>query len=182
MASNLRKALEIIATTSDSDVAKGNAFQKLTKIFLENDPLQNQLYSQVWAYEDWAKERPHYSPTDIGIDLVAKIRDEDGFCAIQCKFYGEKNAITKADLDSFISASSSSDFTRLLLVDTSLVELGTHAESVIDNLDKELSNMDIYLSPLFDLSLKHLTRVNISPVVNACIENCNVKVRQKYFK
>ena len=137
MASNLKKALEIIATTSDSDVAKGNAFEKLTKIFLENDPLQNQLYSQVWTYEDWAKERPGYSPTDIGIDLVAKIRDEDGFCAIQCKFYGEKNAITKADLDSFISASSSSDFTRLLLVDTSLVELGTHAESVIDNLDKE---------------------------------------------
>ena len=51
MASNLKKALEIIATTSDSDVAKGNAFEKLTKIFLENDPLQNQLYSQVWTYD-----------------------------------------------------------------------------------------------------------------------------------
>ena len=158
MATNLKKALEIIASTSDSEAAKGKAFEKLTKIFLENDPLQNQLYSQVWSYEDWAKERPDYSSTDIGIDLVAKIRDEDGFCAIQCKFYGEKNAITKADLDSFISASASSDFTRLLLVDTSLVELGTHAESVIDNLDKQFLRLPF--SDLDESRIDWLSYVN----------------------
>ena len=115
----------------------GYAFEKLAKVFFENDATQTQQYSEVWHYSDWAKDREEYSTKDIGIDLVAKLKDEDGFCAIQCKFYLSDYSISKADLDSFISASSTSDFKRLVLIDTSSQPISKNAELVFNNLNKD---------------------------------------------
>jgi predicted helicase len=137
MPSQFQQALEMIRNASTNTVDRGTSFEKLVKVFLENDATQTQHYEKVWHYADWAKQHPGYSQKDIGIDLVAKIRDENTFCAIQCKIYGAENAISKEDLDSFISASASSDFSRLLLVDTSNVGIGKNAQHVFDNLDKE---------------------------------------------
>jgi predicted helicase len=137
MPSQFQQALEMIRNASTSTVDRGTSFEKLVKVFLENDATQTQQYEKVWHYSDWAKQHPGYSQKDIGIDLVAKIRDESTFCAIQCKIYGAENAISKEDLDSFISASASNDFSRLLLVDTSNVGIGKNAQHVFDNLDKE---------------------------------------------
>ena len=103
MASSLQQALEIIRSESKNDTELGTAFEKLSKVFFEHDPIQTQQYSQVWHYSDWAKEKEYPSKKDIGIDLVAKLRDEETYCAIQCKFYQTDHAISKADLDSFIS-------------------------------------------------------------------------------
>ena len=36
---------------------------------------------------------------DNGIDAVAKIRGEDSYCAIQCKFFKEGGSIPKSELD-----------------------------------------------------------------------------------
>lgn len=96
-----------------------------------------QQYEKVWHYKDWAKEHSGYATNDIGIDLVAKLRNADGYCAIQCKCYHEDHVISKQDLDSFISASSTDDFSRLLLVDTSTQDIGKNAQAVFDNLNKE---------------------------------------------
>ena len=137
MASQFQQALEIIRNKALNDVELGASFEKLVKVFLENDATQSQEYEKVWHYSDWAKEKLGASPTDIGIDLVAKLRDGSGFCAIQCKFYKSDSTISKADLDSFISASSTADFSRLLLVDTSSQDIGKHAQNVLDNLDKD---------------------------------------------
>ena len=115
----------------------GFAFERLSKVFFENDSTQTQQYSKVWHFSDWAKDREEYSNIDIGIDLVAKLREEDGFCAIQCKFYQSNYSISKADLDSFISASASSDFKRLVLIDTSSQPIGKNAQKVFDNLTQE---------------------------------------------
>jgi len=135
--SSLQKTLQIIRDEAGDDTNKlGNAFESLAKVFLENDATQTQQYSQVWDYKEWAKGRS-VSKTDIGIDLVAKLRDEDGYCAVQCKFYQPDHSISKADLDSFISASSTSDFTRLMLIDTSTQPIGKNAQSVFDNLSQE---------------------------------------------
>ena len=135
--SSLQNALSIIREKSNNDTELGNAFERLTKVFLENDATQTQQYSKVWHYSDWAREQEGYPTKDIGIDLVAKLRDEDGYCAIQCKFYQSEYSISKADLDSFISASASSDFTRLMLIDTSTQAVSKNAQSVFDNLTKE---------------------------------------------
>ena len=135
--SPLQNALSIIREKAKNDTELGNAFERLTKVFLENDATQTQQYSKVWHYSDWAREQEGYATKDIGIDLVAKLRDEDGYCAIQCKFYQSEHSISKADLDSFISASASSDFTRLMLIDTSTQAIGKNAQSVFDNLTQE---------------------------------------------
>ena len=135
--SSLQNALSIIREKAKNDTELGNAFERLTKVFLENDATQTQQYSKVWHYSDWAREQEGYATKDIGIDLVAKLRDEDGYCAIQCKFYQSEHSISKADLDSFISASASSDFTRLMLIDTSTQAIGKNAQSVFDNLTQE---------------------------------------------
>ena len=104
---------------------------------------QTQFFEKVWHYTDWAKDREGYSNSDIGIDLVAQLRGEDTFCAIQCKCYHANNPITKAALDSFISASASDDFSRLLLVDTSTQDIGKNAQAVFDNLTKEYSRIPL---------------------------------------
>ena len=135
--SELQKALSIIREKAINDTELGNAFERLSKVFLENDATQTQQYSKVWHYSDWAREQEGYATKDIGIDLVAKLRDEDGYCAIQCKFYQSNHTISKADLDSFISASASADFTRLMLIDTSTQPIGKNAQSVFENLTQE---------------------------------------------
>ena len=45
--------------------------------------------------------------------------DGTGFCAIQCKYYQPDHEITKTDIDSFISASTSEVFVYRMLIDTS---------------------------------------------------------------
>ena len=125
--SSLHKALEILRNKANNDTELGKSFEKLCKIFFENDATQTQQYSKIWHYTDWAKENIEYSKVDIGIDLVAKLRNEDGFCAIQCKFYKSDHSISKSDLDSFISASSTPDFKRLVLIDTSAQLINRHA-------------------------------------------------------
>jgi predicted helicase len=135
--SALQKALAKIREQATNTTELGNAFERLAKVFLENDATQTQQYSKVWHYEDWAKEHEGYSTKDIGIDLVAKLRDEEGYCAVQCKFYEAEHSISKSDLDSFISASSTNDFTRLMLIDTSTQPIGSNAQSVFDNINQD---------------------------------------------
>ena len=143
MSSNFQEALNIIRKTAKNEVEKGAAFEKLCKIFFENDDIQKQQFSKVWFYKDWAKENPNFSKIDIGIDLVAKLRNESGFCAIQSKCYNPEHSITKEDLDSFISASSNEIFSRLILIDTSTQELSVNARSVIENLNKIYQRVQI---------------------------------------
>ncbi len=134
---SLKKALKVIREQSNNDSELGFAFERLCKIFFENDATQIQQFSKVWYYKEWAKQNSGYSETDIGIDLVAKLRDEEGYCAIQCKCYQSEYSISKSDIDSFVSASSTPDFTRLVLIDTSTQPLGKNSQSVFDNLSAE---------------------------------------------
>ena len=156
--SPLHKLLQSIREKAKNDTELGTAFEQLSKVFLENDATQTQQYSEVWHYTDWAKEREEYANKDIGIDLVAKLRGEDGYCAIQCKFYKSDHSITKADLDSFISASSTSDFNRLMLIDTSTQPIGKNAQSVFDNLTKDY--IRIQLSELEESRIDWLSYLN----------------------
>ena len=126
--SSLQVALQIIRDRASTTTEQGKAFERLVKVFLENDPTQKQQYNKVWHYADWARDRPDYQTKDTGIDLVAELRDEEGFCAIQCKFHQQGSAITKASIDSFISDASPSDFPRLLLIDTTNQPIVKNAE------------------------------------------------------
>ena len=137
MNSDFQNLIDHIREKSNNDTELGQSFEQISKVFFENDLIQQQQFSQIWHYKDWARLHSEYSSKDIGIDLVGELKDEDGFCAIQCKCYESNHTIAKADIDSFISASSTSDFKRLILIDTSFQNLGENAQKVINNLDKE---------------------------------------------
>ena len=96
---------------------KGKAFERLCGIFLAHDPVQSMQYESPVPWEQWA-EQYGLLKMDTGVDLVAKLRNEDGWCAIQCKFYSEGKTIPKAEIDSFLSASGSIHFRRRLIIDT----------------------------------------------------------------
>jgi len=130
--SALRELLASYRNTSKTEREKGTYFELLIKDFLKNDPTYYPQFSEVWTYKDWA-ESQGIDGTDTGIDLVAGLSEEEGFCAIQCKFYDEHHRIQKSDLDSFFTASGKKGFTRRLIVDSTSGSWSEHAETALSN-------------------------------------------------
>lgn len=124
---------------------KGTYLERLACAYLTADPVQAEEYSQVWTWSDWAAQHG-WNGKDVGIDLVAELRNEQGYAAIQCKFYGTRHRIQKADIDSFISASGKAPFVRRVVIDTTEVPWGTNAEEMIAG----------QIIPVVRLSLTHL--------------------------
>lgn len=60
---------------------KGTYFERLGLAFFSYDPIQVEEYETVWTWFDWAKSNG-WDGKDVGIDLVAKLRNEEGFAAI----------------------------------------------------------------------------------------------------
>ena len=63
--------------------------------------------------------------------------------AIQCKFYDPEHVVSKKDIDSFIAASSSEEFSRRLWVSTSLREWGANAEAQVQRLSPPLTRIGL---------------------------------------
>jgi len=83
----LREILDEYHRESRTEREKGAYFERIVRIFLENDDTQKQFYSEVLPFSDWAKDQG-WSQSDTGIDLVAKLTDGPGYAAIQCKSRG----------------------------------------------------------------------------------------------
>lgn len=125
---------ELLQSYRDAAVTerdKGTYYERLCKAFLLHDPVQAEQYSEAWTWTDWATQNG-LSGKDTGIDLVAKLRDEDGYAAIQCKFFSPKHKIAKADIDSFLAASSKAPFTRRVVMDSTEVEWSSNAETMLE--------------------------------------------------
>lgn len=96
---------------------KGDAFERLIRAYLKTDPQYQALFSDVWLWKDWPeREALGYKRPDTGIDLVARFRDGESYCAIQCKFY--ENAISQGDLGTFFTLSGKGGFSQRLIVAT----------------------------------------------------------------
>lgn len=126
----LQELLTSFRVGSKTEREKGTYFELLIKDFLTNDPTYAPNFSDVYTYAEWA-ELQGIDARDTGIDLVAKITDEDSYCAIQCKFYDENHKIQKSDIDSFFTASGKKHFTRRIFVDTTKREWSEHAEAAL---------------------------------------------------
>ena len=48
MASNFNKTLDKIRAKSSNTVEQGTAFEKLSKIYFENDDIQKQEFNRIW--------------------------------------------------------------------------------------------------------------------------------------
>ena len=109
---------------------KGAWFEKLCRYFFKNDPIYKQRFDDVWLWQDWPGRD---NMPDTGIDIVAKLKNSEGFCAIQCKFYEPWHCISKADIDSFITASDKTIFAERILVSVA-DDWGRNAENAIKGL------------------------------------------------
>ena len=134
MTSPLRQLLAQYRDASKGEREKGTYFEKLAVAFIKNDPGMAQEYEDCWTFSDWAK-RQGVSAADIGIDAVAKIRSEESFCAVQCKFYREGYRIQKGDIDSFLSSSQGKYFSRGMIIETTGAPWSPNAVALLDELN-----------------------------------------------
>lgn len=139
---SLHELLEDYRKAARSEREKGDYFERLICVFLENDDTQKQFFSAVVPFSDWAKKQG-WSNADTGIDLVATLADGSGYAAIQCKFYAPNHTIQKPDIDSFISAASNDLFTRLVIADTTQKDFGRNTKETLDKLSKDWNRIGI---------------------------------------
>ncbi len=92
---------------SQSKAQQGALFELLMKKYFLTCPLYAETFETVWTWSEFPYNRDKH---DTGIDLVAKKKGYDEYCAIQCKFYDENYPVSKADVDTFLSASGKSFF------------------------------------------------------------------------
>jgi superfamily II DNA or RNA helicase len=86
---------------SENSQLRGRQFEHICKWFLENDPTYRNLVAKVWPWKDWE----HNWGIDAGIDVV--VEDVEGrLWAVQAKAYDPAYAVTKKDVDKFLSESS----------------------------------------------------------------------------
>lgn len=142
MSTPLRALLAEFRNSAKTEREKGNYFERLAVDFIKNDHGMAQEYEDAWLYSEWAQLFGS-DGRDTGIDVVAKIRGEDTFCAIQCKFYREGHRIQKADIDSFFTASGKRQFSRRLIIDTSDAPWSANAEDALSDQDKPISRIGL---------------------------------------
>ena len=142
MSSSLRTLLAEYRASAHSEREKGTYFERLAVAFIKHDPGMAQEYDDAWLYGEWA-DANGLNRSDDGIDVVARVRSDGTFCAIQCKFYREGHYIRKEDIDSFFTASGRKHFSRRLVIDTTDAPWSEKAEASLVDQDKPISRIGL---------------------------------------
>ena len=116
----------------ESSNEKGERFEIfLSEWMFKNHPVLSSQFRKVWRFSEWPNA---WSQRDLGTDLIAE--DQHGkICAIQAKFYKEKNSIPKSHIDSFLSDSNRSEVDYRYLIATT-DNLGANAIKTIEGQEK----------------------------------------------
>ena len=116
----------------ESSNEKGERFEIfLSEWMFKNHPVLSSQFKKVWRFSEWPKA---WSQKDLGTDLIAE--DQHGkICAIQAKFYKEKNSIPKSHIDSFLSDSNRPEVDYRYLIATT-DNLGANAIKTIEGQEK----------------------------------------------
>lgn len=93
--------------------AKGKAFEEASLQWLTESSIWGSLVTQVWPWSSW----PGRWNSDAGIDIVVEVEGGD-LWAVQCKAYAPDRSLTKSDIDTFLSESSSDQFAGRLVIAT----------------------------------------------------------------
>jgi superfamily II DNA or RNA helicase len=102
-------------------------FEWLCKWYLENAAIYRGQFRKVWRWSEW----PDRWGRDCGIDLIAETQEGDLY-AIQCKAVSPEHAVTKAEIDSFLSESNHRQISYRLLI-ASTDNIGANAMRTIEN-------------------------------------------------
>lgn len=142
----INELMEQLRNSFSNERDKGTAFEKLMCGYFLNEPIYTSQINDVWMWKDF----PYRDAiSDIGIDLVAQTMNDE-FWAIQCKFYEEDTTVSKADVDSFLSASSKkfyyndvlTSFSARIIVSTSS-KYGKNAEAILENQNPPVTRIGI---------------------------------------
>ncbi|MBJ8347614.1 DEAD/DEAH box helicase [Antrihabitans sp. YC2-6] len=126
------KFTTLYSNLSADNYLRGKQFERICKWYLENDPYYRDTVRKVWLWDDWE----HRWGADAGIDLV--VEDRDGqLWAVQAKAYDPDRAVTKKDVDKFLSESSRKWFSYRLLIATT-DRLHSVAQHTIDAQEKKV--------------------------------------------
>jgi len=87
---------------------RGDMFEVLTKYFLQIDPIYSTQIADIWLWSEIppsVKEELHLSGRDMGIDLVARTKDNK-FWAVQCKYRTDvTGSLTWREISTFVGLS-----------------------------------------------------------------------------
>ncbi len=121
---------DFYASLDTESAKRGKQFEHFVKWFLLNDPEWATQVDQVWLWEEW----PQRWGADCGIDLVFSHKNGEHW-AVQAKCYLPDYAITKHDVDKFLSESNRPLIQHRLLI-ASTDGMGANAKQVCDAQDK----------------------------------------------
>lgn len=138
--SSFFQLIDTFRTTAKTEREKGTYFELLCIKYFKNEPFYADLFLDVQNYNEWAKVQG-LSGKDTGIDLVATTKDGE-FYAIQCKLYDADRKVTKAEIDSFLSAASKTYFKRRIIVSTTH-EWSDNALTTLENQDPPVTKIDL---------------------------------------
>ena len=93
----IHSVLEDVMAAAVSEKAKGEALERLIKVYLSQDQAWTGRFDAVWLWDEWPGRD---GKPDTGIDLVARERDTGNLWAIQSKFYAPEHTLQKSDIDS----------------------------------------------------------------------------------
>jgi len=131
--------------TADYSVTRriGTKFEDLCKIFLLHDSAYKDIYESVETYAEWASKKG-LPKSDLGTDLVAKIKGEELDVAIQCKFHKEGyNLSKKKDLNNFLADSSRKFFGQRILIDSTGIPLTSNVQNTLLNQDPQVLRIQL---------------------------------------
>ncbi|MEE3626426.1 type ISP restriction/modification enzyme [Nitrospirillum sp. BR 11752] len=140
--SPLKNILDQFRHAAMTEREKGTYFEELIRAYLTNEASYRDLYDQVWTYADWAREQG-LDKRDTGIDLVARTQGTGELHAIQCKFYADDYRVTKADIDSFFTASGKRPFTHRVIV-TTTTNWSEHANDALQDQRPPVTKIDLH--------------------------------------
>ena len=84
---------------------KGDAFELLTKYYLQLDSTYNSIISNLWIHHEVPnpiRKKLNLPPQDMGIDIIAETKAGE-YWAVQCKYReDESNALTWKEVSTFI--------------------------------------------------------------------------------
>ena len=154
--SSFRDVLALLDEKSGSTAEKGSIFEQLVKAFLEEDKAQSERFDRVWLWPEWPGNGGRH---DTGIDVVARQRDSGDLVAIQCKFYAPGSVIGLTELNKFLAAYSTTQFSSGIFVSTS-ERWGSNAENALQNRDKPVVRWgpDVFEKSSIDWEAFSLTR------------------------
>ena len=152
-ASSLGKLLDELRASAKSEREKGTYFERLCKVYFKNDSGWKHEFEEVWLYTEWATLHGK-DGRDTGIDIVAK-RHNGKFCAIQCKFFRAGYRVSKGDIDSFFTASGTSDFDLRIIVDSTSEPWTEHADAALRIQEKQALRVSVHQLENSDIDWSH---------------------------